>query len=257
MQNRYVGDIGDFAKYGLLRALARGTDEWRPRLAVIWYLVPDEGGNSDGRHTRYLTAKPPTRDAWQRCDSDLYEVLRRLVRNRQRSVHQIESSNLLPNALFFTAPLAFERREDSATRARRRAAWSKEAEARCSGRDLVFLDPDNGLEVKVDRLRKKGPKYAYYDDLTSLGGQGRSLMVYQHATRQGPVIDQVRRRLQKLGELFPDREPFGLYFRPVSPRAFLILPSPVHAGALCQLCEAFVQGPWGAHFQLVEPMGDR
>ncbi len=37
MQNRYVGDIGDYAKYSLLRALSRGC-----KLGVSWYLFPDE-----------------------------------------------------------------------------------------------------------------------------------------------------------------------------------------------------------------------
>ena len=40
MQDRYVGDIGDFGKYGLLRALC-GRDLY---LGVVWYLIPDEGG---------------------------------------------------------------------------------------------------------------------------------------------------------------------------------------------------------------------
>ena len=44
LQNRYTGDIGDFAKYRLLRALAgEGADSLR--LGVCWYLTLDE------RHT--------------------------------------------------------------------------------------------------------------------------------------------------------------------------------------------------------------
>ena len=50
MQNRYTGDIGDFGKLGLLRALqASGLT-----VGVNWYLVPDENHNSDGRHVQYL-----------------------------------------------------------------------------------------------------------------------------------------------------------------------------------------------------------
>ena len=36
MRDRYVGDIGDFAKYGLLRAIDNGN-----RLCVAWYLCVD------------------------------------------------------------------------------------------------------------------------------------------------------------------------------------------------------------------------
>ena len=36
MQDCYVGDVGDFVKYGLLRALSDGK-----RLGVAWYLRTD------------------------------------------------------------------------------------------------------------------------------------------------------------------------------------------------------------------------
>ncbi len=44
MQNRYVGDVGDFGKYGLLRYLVgvRSSTSVADslRLRVIWYLHP-------------------------------------------------------------------------------------------------------------------------------------------------------------------------------------------------------------------------
>ena len=44
MQNRYVGDIGDFGKLGLLRALSsKGLS-----IGVNWYLTTDESHNGDG-----------------------------------------------------------------------------------------------------------------------------------------------------------------------------------------------------------------
>ena len=55
MQDQYVGDIGDFGKYGLLRHLT-GIQTPRLktlRLGVVWYLFPD-GGNNDGKFTKYL-----------------------------------------------------------------------------------------------------------------------------------------------------------------------------------------------------------
>ena len=44
VQDRYVGDVGDFGKYGLLRALCGGD----LTLGVVWYLYPDEEANNDG-----------------------------------------------------------------------------------------------------------------------------------------------------------------------------------------------------------------
>ena len=54
MQNRYVGDVGDFAKYALLRRLAGSLEERPIRLGIVWCLYPDESHNSDGSHVSYL-----------------------------------------------------------------------------------------------------------------------------------------------------------------------------------------------------------
>ena len=49
MKNQYIGDIGDYGKYGLLRFMAnRGI-----KIGVNWYLT-ENGGSSDGRFTDYL-----------------------------------------------------------------------------------------------------------------------------------------------------------------------------------------------------------
>ena len=78
MQDRYFGDIGDFAKYGLLRAVTAGEPPLR--LAVLWYLVPDESHNKDGRHIDYLEPTPENLARFRACDPELYDRLGDLVR---------------------------------------------------------------------------------------------------------------------------------------------------------------------------------
>ena len=51
MKDQYVGDIGDYGKYGLLRYL----NGCGLKIGVNWYLTPDDG-RSDGNHTEYLEA---------------------------------------------------------------------------------------------------------------------------------------------------------------------------------------------------------
>ena len=58
MQNRYTGDVGDFAKYGLMRQFGRAGF----RMALAWYLFPDEGHNADGKHIVY---RNPPRAIWR------------------------------------------------------------------------------------------------------------------------------------------------------------------------------------------------
>jgi hypothetical protein len=80
MQDRYVGDAGDYAKYALLNALA--GDERAPlHLGVLWYLFPDEGHNGDGRHIAYLQ-----QPIMAQRDPETHARLKNLVTSGQRSV---------------------------------------------------------------------------------------------------------------------------------------------------------------------------
>jgi hypothetical protein len=97
MQDRYVGDAGDFAKYGLLRHLAGVCDRMSERsLGIIWYLVDDESHNRDGRHLAYLRA-PALRD----CDPDLRVILKQLLETGERSVSVIEQGGVLAKGTRF------------------------------------------------------------------------------------------------------------------------------------------------------------
>ncbi|MHA1553313.1 MAG: hypothetical protein ACTSU0_02760, partial [Alphaproteobacteria bacterium] len=53
MKEQYLGDINDYRKYALLRALA---DHGRVKIGACWMLTPSDGGN-DGRK-RDLHEKP-------------------------------------------------------------------------------------------------------------------------------------------------------------------------------------------------------
>ena len=94
MQNRYVGDIGDFGKYGLLRALCHGR-----QLGVAWYLCPDETHNEDGGSVDYL-CKP---DEWRSVDPELFDGMREIVDSGHRCVGSVEESGLLPSTAIFAS----------------------------------------------------------------------------------------------------------------------------------------------------------
>jgi hypothetical protein len=245
MQDRYVGDIGDFAKFGLLRYIL--SDLPQLKLGVQWYKVPDEIHNNDGRNIDYLASGNKFRD----CDHDLYHALAAMVIAGERTLSAVQKKGILsPNTLYFETPLTYEG-VPSARRPEYRREWLKCANDALRNADVIFTDPDNGLEVKgIDRHDLKGPKFTFYDDLIPFAQSGKSLIIYQHATRQGAFTDQIQRRLDVLRfKLDPHITQFAVVrFRRVSARAFIFAMAKAHATALQDRIDAFVKGPWGKHF---------
>ena len=173
MQDRYTGDIGDFVKYGLLRAI-RG----RKRLGVAWYLHPDGGPAGDGQHIVYLQ-----QDARWRClDPGLFDCLRRLVA-RERSVAAVQREDLLRNAVF-----AADRLDIADIPVSQRSCWRQRWFARVtsqlSGCDLVFADPDNGLcpDDRFAPARKESAKRMPLAEANALAA-ARAAVLYHHNSR--------------------------------------------------------------------------
>jgi hypothetical protein len=251
VQNRFVGDIGDFGKYGLLKALC--ADDLS--LGVVWYLVPNGGGDGNGAHVGYLDPTPTNLRRFRYCDPPLYDALGEVVRNGARSARSIRERVVLPpGTVFYEEPLSFDDMPGigpAATNARleRRSGWVQGAVEATQGCDLVFTDPDNGLESGTPRHRRKGPKFAYFDELAPYVRRGQSLVFYHHLHRSYPTREQVRERLAQLGERLG--KAFALLYKRGSPRAFFVVPAEAHRSMLSERVRRFVKGCWGQHFVLI------
>jgi hypothetical protein len=164
MQNRYAGDVGDFGKLGLLRRLSANDDSGgRLRIGVVWYVVPDESRGNDGRHIGYLKQSSKNERRFRSCDADLYDALAGIV-DSKRCVASIENASLLSsNTCYFRDELASTGPQpvgSSKTRASARQKWLARALDSVKACDLIFLDPDNGLEVPSVKIHhQRGPKY--------------------------------------------------------------------------------------------------
>ncbi|MDP2948491.1 MAG: hypothetical protein Q8P22_03000, partial [Chloroflexota bacterium] len=110
MQDRYVGDLGDFGKYALLKSLCSSAfAEPELRLGVVWYLVADERKGNDGRYTDYLKDTGQNGARFRRCDPSLYDALRRIVHSEQRGVLSVRTGGVLPTGTaFYEEPLTFK-----------------------------------------------------------------------------------------------------------------------------------------------------
>jgi hypothetical protein len=169
MKNQYFGDINDFRKYGLLRTLQRASGL---AIGVCWFLTDDDGAG-DGEVRNYL--KQARR--WRHYDPELYDKLQRLLGGEmQRSVSRASEWGLVSGASYFDAGL----RDDRLAR----AEYFEVARQLLRNSDLVFVDPDNGIEVPSTKLGASGSsKYVYWTELQAIYADGQSILVYQHFPR--------------------------------------------------------------------------
>lgn len=183
MKNQYYGDINDYKKYSLIRHL---TGEGELEAAVCWVLTEDDN-LSDGSKIDYLMNP----EKWRRYDPVVFEQLRNdiLIRGLRR-VENLEHSKILSNCRFYTQPIKDEVKE--------RDRFFDEFYRFSKDVDLIFFDPDNGLEIKsVPRGRTKSSKYLYWNELKLFYNKGSSILLYQHFPRQNRehyinnIIDRV------------------------------------------------------------------
>jgi hypothetical protein len=213
MQDRYVGDIGDYLKLAILRDLKPGR-----RLGVAWWLFPNEDHNKDGRHIAYLAQA----DKWRRFDPALFDGLKRIVASNDRRVAALQDADLLAGAVYADDPIPMA--STPTLRGILRAEWFSRTRAVLRDCNLLFLDPDNGLETKGFKIgAPKAGKSVGLAELVALQAPGRALVVYHHQTRMaGGHHNELKywgERLVSLGFATVD----ALRARPYSARAFFLL----------------------------------
>ena len=175
MQTRYLGDSHDFIKFALLRHV---HSQCRLRLGVNWYLTRPENvdrkGSSDGEMRHHLT-----HPAWAGWDAELLDAVRGFEVSEHRTLAALEASGILPpDTLFFDEPVAQRDRE----------GWHARATGALADADLVFLDPDNGMEVKPQSMTgSRKAKYAYYAELRSYYERKQAVIAIQFAGRSDPI----------------------------------------------------------------------
>ncbi len=155
MQNRYTGDIGDFGKYGLLRALTMPEAEAPVpgaadllKLGMVWYLTEPEN-NRDGQQRDYLREGSRTGEQLRRCDSGLYLEIWGLESAGSRCVSEVRQRDILPpDTEFHEEPLdprAVQKQRGRSIRDIRaddRENWHQAALERVRDCGIVFLDPE-------------------------------------------------------------------------------------------------------------------
>jgi hypothetical protein len=235
VKHQYVGDISDYRKYALLRALSAGGAN---RVGVCWMLTPDDGG-ADGGKLAYL-GQP---ERFRHFDPDLFDILAHAASEPdRRRLQSIEDSGAILDAAYYNETLPDDMSD--------RAAFMDRCSSQLRGAELVFFDPDNGLEVSLPKGRKNSSKYLYLDEVAAFYEAGKSMLIYQHFPRvERPVY--MAQRTEQLRAVAPD---CAVWAFTTSHVAFLLL---VHPESPARLAIAALEacGQWKHDFIKGEYLG--
>ena len=234
MKQQYVADTNDFHKFALLRRLSVGG---RVRVGVFWMLTPPDD-RTDGRRIDYLE-RP---DLWRHIDPELFDALRPIAKvETVRRLSLIERSRIMPRALYFD--------EFVPTLPELRRAYIEVGLRELQNADLIFFDPDNGLNVpSVAKGQSGSPKFIYRDEISGAFQGGHSVAVYQHFSRE-PRQAFTRRLAGDLGECAPGATLWGYRTGDV---VFFLIVHPRHS-ALCKTAANATAG-WPSSFIVGEKL---
>lgn len=237
MQDKFVADVGDFGKHGLLRTLAGIEPPAEPgyRLGVNWYFGDD--GKPHNADLAYLS-KP---DEFRPYDEALFDRLRDMSERQKRTVEEVQRQGFLGrNAVFFSKCVPDRQERDG---------WLSEALETTRKTHIVLLDPDMSMATpKMEAERGRSLEHAYMNEVRSFVRRGQTVVIYQSFGRNPGDTrrKQVRRWHDEcLTNLDLDEHPEILT---TSKRAFIILPATRHVDHINGRLEGLVKR-WGGHFE--------
>jgi len=252
MQDRYSGDVGDYGKFGLLRHLFNDSEY---HLGINWYLYPDEKHNEDGKFTKYLLDPQ-----YGQCDTELHHKLSKVVSNT-RCVRAIEEAGLFDcETSFFSNTVDFYSEAPGQTKANKekrtflRTEWQRKAASNLSDCDVLFLDPDNGLEIESCRSlnQKRSGKFAYFEEINKFHNDKEITIIYHHLNRHknhGTHAEQIRNRSQELKTKIDSAHTiYCLRYKPYSPRAFFVIASSKAVKGIRRSLHDFMGSHWGKYW---------
>jgi len=231
MKNQYFGDVNDYRKYGLLRVI---TNHGLIKAAVCWMLTPDDC-SSDGKFTTYLKEA----EKWRQYDPDLFDDLKNITINKNvRGISEAKENQIISSAYFYPFLIP----DDLQDRKKYFESFFKEAQ----GYDLIFFDPDNGIEVKSKPCgRKDSSKYLYWREIKDAFSAGHSLLIYQHFPRikRDQFIQLISQNLANTIDVQQ------IYSFRTTNVLFLLACQPQHT-ALFQKTIQKIKIKWGTEFQI-------
>ena len=257
MRHKYIGDVGDFGKYGLLRLLHKSAP--RKRLGVLWYLTDEPEQTNDGGHDGYLfRGSSGYRNSFLQCDPELYRKMLRIRESGVLNLSQIQNGDILPSSTtFFDEPVPSGRSGDhnlgrGAWECRHQ--WHANAIRSLRASDYIFADPDNGVILPGSAKSndaKPSHKHAYWCEISDFLIGGKAVVSYHHLGRQhGGHVKIIKETIARISDL--GYRCLAVHYRRGSARAFLLIPSSTaQLNWFANTCRSFV-ATWSEHCSVIE-----
>ena len=235
MKNQYVGDIGDYGKYGLLRFLAeRGI-----QIGVNWYLTKDDG-STDGKFTKYLEISSEAV-----YDSVVFNELLKHADREDKTVQDIEQAGLIPDALYYHECLP---NETLGVRSReiKRTLWFNNSLMLLKDAKLVFADPDNGISYRKKAGDKGSEKYVLPEEIEQYYSRGQNVVFYCHKGRR--TAEAWEKTKGGIKEQLPDAQLIVLTFHRGTQRSYIFVLHPDDYAMYESVLAEFLETAWGKVF---------
>lgn len=162
MQNKYFGDKHDFYKYFLLKHISKFYS-----LGIHWCLVPDEIGKNDGKKTV------------SKLEMGKDDILFKILTNSEKNIKNIEK-------YFDKKVKYFNEKHERFYMAH---VYEKKSIGKLKDQEIIFFDPDNGIEVPSTNNKNKF-KYVSYGLLENFWKMDKTLIIYQHTDRNKESTDE-------------------------------------------------------------------
>jgi len=169
MKNQYFGDFGDYQKFSLLKTL---RDTGCFRITVHWMKTLDDG-STDGKKIDYLN-KPQIYGSF---DPQVFDFIKKHIDKKQRDLALYEQSVHSMGINFVNDYI-----EDSIRRLELLKGICEDKKS-----NLIFFDPDNGIEVKSSSS-KTIHKYVLWSEIEEVFGTNKSVLIYQHFSRKNREV---------------------------------------------------------------------
>jgi hypothetical protein len=180
---------------------------------VNWYLTEDDGSN-DGKFTDYLN-----KGVMRRYCPEVFDVLKSIAKNKDKSVFDIEKSGILPGTVFYSEILKPEGTPND--REQERSSWFQESMYELKDTELIFMDPDNGLLESDDATKLGGEKYILPSEVESYFLDGHNIVYYCHKGRR--PYEQWEAHKSLMFNIIKNAKPAILTYHKGSQRSYIFL----------------------------------